>query len=81
MMNISGLFEAQKLIGAVRRILAAAAMAMEFAGRTQPPSAGKVPAHGHAPYPTTGSGQLLLPGIAEPYRWDLTPCRNNRKLQ
>lgn len=27
-----------------------------------------------APYPTAGHDQLLLPGIAEPHRWEFGPA-------
>lgn len=70
MTNMTGMTCADEWIEAICQILADARDLWGFAVKEQGPSCRRAHSPGPEPYPATGNGQLLLLGIAEPYRWD-----------
>ena len=72
MMNMAVLTYADKWIEAILQMLLAFGV---IALRDQYPSCRREQSPGHEPYPTEWNGQMLLPGIAEPYRWEFGSSR------
>ena len=66
-MNMTRKTYANEWIEAIRQILGDAG---DLWGLASKEPGGPVQSHASDSHPITGNGQMLLPGIAEPHRWD-----------
>jgi len=70
MKNTTEMTCAEEWVEAICQILADARDLWGFAVREQDSSCGQEQSPGPDPYSTAGNGQMLLPGIADPHRWN-----------